>query len=583
MSKLLFIDSIAWDKIVWSNSYDKIRRIQKRIFKASQKGEVKRMHFLQKLLLRSPHAKLIAVQKVTTLNKGRKTAGVDKIIVTTSKQKLELAKTLQLNGKAESILRVWIPKPGKDEKRPLGIPTIRDRAKQALCLLAIEPQWEAKFEPNSYGFRPGRSAHDAIEAIFSNLHHNTDKYVFDADIKKCFDRIDHKALLSKLETFPLINAQIEAWLKAGIMDEFAQTEKISKSDMGTPQGGIISPLLSNIALHGLEEHLLNFVANRNMPKPHPGAAKGTRAKRAALGIVRYADDFVLIHRNLEIMTLVINETKNWLKNIGLEISEEKSALRMASQSFNFLGFTIYYIRNKTNKKFRVKITPSKNNISQITDKIRKIIKNNKASSSYKLIGLLRPVIIGWGNYFQYCECKQTFSKLDNVIWGMIRGWVFRRAIRQGRIAVKQKYFPPGKEYKFQGRSYTANWILNGTKRIKNESITEIYLPKISWIASKNFIKVKGNYSVYDENEIYWAMRTPRYSSLSTRVKNLLQRQKGQCAMCRKNFVPADIMEVDHIIPRSKGGKDSYINIQLLHRFCHINKTKQDLKNIEKNK
>lgn len=236
-----FIDGLAWDQIIWRNSHEKVRRMQKRIFKASRKGETKRMYFLQKLLIRSPHAKLVAVQRVTTLNKGKKTAGVDGIIATTSKQKLELAKTLQLNGKSQYVRRVWIPKPGKTEKRPLGIPTIRDRAKQALCMLALEPQWEAKFEANSYGFRPGRSTHDAIEAIFLNLHHNVDKWVFDADIRKCFDRISHDALLSKLDSFPLIQNQVWAWLKAGIMDDYSKTDKILEPIMGTPQGGIISP------------------------------------------------------------------------------------------------------------------------------------------------------------------------------------------------------------------------------------------------------------------------------------------------------------------------------------------------------
>jgi len=570
------LENLAWDNINWINSYNKIRRMQKRIFQASQKGQTQRMFFLQKILLRSPHARLIAVQRVTTLNKGKKTAGVDKVTVTTPQEKIELAKTLQLNGKASLVRRVWVPKPGKTEKRPLGIPTIRDRAKQALCKLALEPQWEAKFEANSYGFRPGRSSHDAIEAIFLNLRHDTDKLVFDADIRKCFDRIDHTTLLSKLGSFPLIQNQVSAWLKAGVMDEYAKTEKLSKTEMGTPQGGIISPLLANVALHGLEEHLLDFVSSRKMPKPHEGAAKGSKTKRAALGIVRYADDFVIIHRNKEIMRLVIEETEKWLRNVGLEISVEKSGLKLASQSFKFLGFTISYTRNHASGKFRVKIVPSKENILRITTKIKKIVLQNKASSSYKLIGLLRPVILGWGNYFQYCECKEAFSRVDNAIWGILRAWVFRRAIRQGRKSVKEKYFPADKEYKFRGRTYKANWILNGTKTHKGKVVAEIHLPKLSWITSAKFVKVKGTQSVYDGNEVYWALRTPRYTSLSTRVTNLLQRQKGKCAACRALFNPMDIMEVDHITPISKKGPDTYTNLQLLHRHCHVQKTKKDL-------
>jgi group II intron reverse transcriptase/maturase len=574
MSQNYYFDGLTWDQIVWSTSYEKVRSIQKRIFKASKSGDIKRMWFLQKLLLRNPHAKLVAVHTVTTLNKGRKTAGLDKQKISSSQEKLELAQNLRLNGKAYLVRRVWIPKPGKTEKRPLGIPTIQDRAKQALCKLALEPEWEAKFEPNSYGFRPGRSAHDAIEAIFSNLHFNVDKYIFDADIRKCFDKIDHETLLTKMNSFPLMRQQISAWLKAGIFDEYANTPKVIIPEMGTPQGGVISPLLANIALHGLEEHLLNFVSSRKFPKPHENASRGTKAKRAALGIIRYADDFVIIHRNLAIMQSVIQETKVWLSGVGLSISEEKSALKLASQSFKFLGFQIAYVN--TQGKFRTKITPSKENILRIIDKTRTTIQANKAASAYKLIGKLRPLLLGWANYFQFCECKDTFSKVDNIVYQQLRAWVFRRAIRQGRETVKQKYFPSNLSYKFQGRNYNANWILNGSMKREDGKIITNHLPKISWIKSRKFNKIKEDASVYDGNEVYWTLRNPRYSVLSTRVKNLMIRQDGKCTTCKVPFRTGDIMEIDHIIPRSKGGNDTYINLQLLHRQCHIEKTKKDL-------
>jgi len=571
-----YFEDLAWDKIMWCDAHNRVRRIQKRIYKASRAGNSGKLAFMQKMLLRNPHAKLVAVQSVTTLSKGKKTPVIDGFTATSGKQKLALAKSLFLNGKANPVKRVWIPKPGKTEKRPLGIPTIRDRAKQALCKLALEPQWEAKFEPNSYGFRPGRSAQDAIEAIFMNLHFNEDKYVFDADIRKCFSQIDHEALLAKLDTFPLMRAQIAAWLKTGIFDEFASTPGLSDcSTVGTPQGGVISPLLANIALHGLEDHLSEFVSKRNMPKPHAGASRGRRAKRTALGIVRYADDFVIIHRNLEIMQMVIQETKIWLNGMGLSISEEKSSLKKSSQAFKFLGFQITYVKNRVSGKLRVKITPSKDNICRIITNVKSIIQRNKAVSSYHLIGKIRPVILGWANYFQYCECKEVFSKVDNTIYQQIRAWVFRRAVRQGRIKVKEKYFPSGNTYPFQGRWYKANWILVGTKKLADDKKSTIYLPKLSWVNSKKYVKIKGDASVYDGNEVYWSLRTPRYSILSTRVKNLLLKQQGKCTICKKGFFEGDIMEVDHITPKFKGGLDEYSNLQLLHRQCHVNKTSQD--------
>jgi len=495
MSK--FFSELTWNDINWEDSYNIVRRSQRRIFKASQLGDKRKVRYLQQRLIRSPYAKVIAVQQVTTLNKGKNTPRVDGFVPTTPRMKLTLAKNLHLNGKASLVKRVWIPKPGKTEKRPLGIPTIQDRAKQALAKLALEPEWEAKFEPNSYGFRPGRSCHDAIEAIYTNLRHKVDKLVYDADIRKFFDRISHKAIIDKLESFSLMEKQVQAWLQAGIMEEYVNTPRVST---GTPQGGVISPLLANIALHGLEEHLKNYVSSRDFPKPHSTAARETRAKRTALGVIRYADDFVIIHRNPEIMEKVIVETKNWLTNIGLEISEEKSRLRWASQSFNFLGFQIILVKRQ--KEIRVKITPAKENVKALTDKTRSIIQNNKSASSYKLIYLLRPVLIGWGNYFRYCECKETFKKVDNVVYNQLRAWVLRRATRQGRIVTMRKYFPEGREYRFQNRTYKANWIFSGSQVGKGGKPVNVYLPKISWISSKSFVKVTDSSSAYDSNHVY---------------------------------------------------------------------------------
>jgi RNA-directed DNA polymerase len=462
MSK--FFCELTWNKIEWDNSYEIVRRSQRRIFKASQLGDKRKVKQLQQRLIRSSHAKLLAVQQVTTLNKGKNSP-----VPTNPSMKLTLAKNLHLNGKASLVKRVGIPKPGKVEERP----TIQDRAKQALAKLALEPEWEAKFEPNSYGFRPGRSSHDAIEAIFLNLRSKTDKLVYAADIRKSFDRIDHNALLAKIESFPLMERQISAWLKAGIMDEHSHRPR------NNPMAGIISPLLANIAFHGLEEHLKNYVCSGKFPKP---------LKRAALGVIRYADDFIIIHRNPEIMKKVILETKDWLAKVGLEISPEKTRVRKASESFNFLGFQITLVMKQG--QYRIKITPSKENVKKLTHKTRKIIQNNKSASSYGLIYLLRPVLIGWGNFFRYCECKETFKKVDNILYNQIRAWVFRRATRQGRETVKQKYFPENRVYKFQNRTYKGNWILNGTKTLKGGKPRSTNLPKLAWIASEKYVKEK---------------------------------------------------------------------------------------------
>lgn len=229
-----------WNAIPWRKLERKVFKLQKRIYKASQRGDVKMVRQLQKTLLHSWSAKCLAVRKVTQDNRGKKTAGVDGLKNLSPKARLILVKSLKLGSKAAPTRRVWIPKPdNREEFRPLSIPTIYDRTLQTLVKLALEPEWEAHFEGNMFGFRPGRSAHDAIEAIFLTIRFKP-KYVLDADISQCFDRINHKALLSKLNTFPSIRRQIRGWLRAGVIDfsAYSNREKpYSKTSSGAPQGG----------------------------------------------------------------------------------------------------------------------------------------------------------------------------------------------------------------------------------------------------------------------------------------------------------------------------------------------------------
>lgn len=577
MSKLIKLN-IAWNSIRWKQVSERVRRIQRRIYKARKNGQLGRVHWLQNHLIRSLDAKYLAVRTVTTVNRGKNTAGVDKVKGLSGSQKVALAKKLRLNGKALPIRRVWIPKPGKAEKRPLGIPTIHDRAKQALAKLALEPEWEAVFESNSYGFRPGRCSHDAIEAIFLAMRHKTPKWVYDADIRKCFDRIDHKALLDKLGTFPEMEKQVEAWLKANIMEGYADNPKdVQTSTMGTPQGGVISPLLANIALHGLENHLKKYVGDLPM-RPRPTANRGRVAKEKALTIVRYADDFVLIHENREILDLCIQQTSEWLKNIGLEVSEEKTTVRDGRQGFKFLGFQVIQVRS--GKEYKAKITPSTEKQTQLLEKIRKVIQLNKSSSAYKLVRTLRPIIIGWANYYRYCECQAVFRKLTHSIFSKVRAWVFRRDTRNGRKVVKEKYFPVGKTYTFNGTKHNDNWILYGKQKGAGNVVKEAFLPHMVWISSKKFVKVKEDKSPHDGDYMYWSVRAPKYTNASTRVQTLLKRQEMKCSLCKQKFTVFDQYEVDHVIPLHRGGQDQYNNLQLLHKHCHVKKTAQDLLSME---
>jgi RNA-directed DNA polymerase len=292
----------TWRELPWRMLEKHVYRMQKRIYRANQRGNTRQVEKLQKLLLKSEAARLLAVRRVTQDNRGKKTAGVDGVKSVPPKERFLMVK--QLHSKhwkhrrqPKPVRRVWIPKPGKAEKRPLGIPTMMERAKQALVKLALEPAWEAVFEPNSYGFRPGRSCHDAIGAIFLGIRYKP-KCVFDADIKGCFDAIDQEALLKKLNTYPKLAHLIRGWLKAGVMEgvDFTPTEQ------GTPQGGVISPLLANIALHGMEQTMIK------------GYSKSHAVEKPIL--IRYADDFVILHSDKTELQKAAERAAELLQDMG---------------------------------------------------------------------------------------------------------------------------------------------------------------------------------------------------------------------------------------------------------------------------
>jgi len=322
--------SVAWNKLPWRKLEQHCFRIQKRIYQARQNGSTRKVEKLQKLLMKSEAARLLAVRRVTQDNQGKKTAGVDGVKSVPPKERFVMVQHIhpkhwKKHKRPLPVRRVWIPKPGKpNEQRPLGIPVMMERSKQALVKLALEPAWEAVFEPNSYGFRPGRSCHDAIGAIFLAIKSKS-KFVLDADIKGCFDNISHTALLEKLHTLPPLTHLIKGWLKAGVMEgsDFSPTES------GTPQGGVISPLLMNIALHGMET-----------------AIKEVKYQDGKPIVVHYADDFVIFHPNKDELQKAATKASEWLKGMGLWLSPNKTKVthtltpHQGNVGFDFLGFTI---------------------------------------------------------------------------------------------------------------------------------------------------------------------------------------------------------------------------------------------------
>lgn len=515
----------TWNEIEWSYVNHSVRKIQYRIYEESRIGNTKQLYKLQKWLSENPLAKFLAVLQVT--QKECTSKHVHGKTSITPKEKYELAISLNLDGKSQLIPKVWIDKPGKKEKHALRIPRIQDRAKQALAKIVLEPEWEARFEKGSYGFRPGRSAHDAIAKAFTALSKQVPKWIYHADIRKCFDNINHDALLTKVNTFPKMKKQIESWLKAGIMEEYAniKKEEFTIPENASAQEKVISPLLVNIALHGLENYLQESAAKIKV-QPYLGGANEFAVKKRCLSVVRYADDFIVIHQNKEILLQLIPQIESWLSLMGLRINQEKSVLRDGKQGFSFLGFR--FVQTKcVNGLYKIKIYPSKENQVSIMKKVRQVIQTGKALSSYRLIQKLRPIIIGWGNYFCISECQTVFRKLSLSIFSKLRKWVFRRDRKHGKVIVKQKYFPSGKCYVYDGREYNDNWILVGKEKQKNGVIRENFLPQMSWFKSRRHVLVKNDSSIFDKKlSLYWSERNAKYSCFSKTTTKVLAFQKA---------------------------------------------------------
>lgn len=577
------MSKLAWNDVDWKLVNQRVTRQQYRIYKASLERETQntgndKLHALQRRVIVSLDTRLLAVRRVTTENKGRHTAGVDRQKTLSPTEKMDLVYKLKLDGKSSPIRRTYIPKPGKSDVRPLGIPTIEDRAKQMLAKIALEPEWEAKFEPNSYGFRPGRSCHDAIQSLFLSLRGKS-RYVLDADIQKCFDLINHNKLLQKLSTFGLMKRQIEAWLKADIMTGYAnRPNETFQSLEGTPQGGVISPLLANIALHGLENHIKTWYATKWYSETGQSRKIPIRDRKSQIGFSRYADDFIITAPRLADIEQIKEQVQLWLsEEAGLTLSEAKTRIVNSTEGFEFLGFRLISVKNISKGQYKLMIYPSKTSKARLVEKIRSIIQRNRAASSYNLIQQLSPRIIGWANYFQYSECSKDFTKMDFIIYQQLRAWVFRRKSSglRSREKLKEKYFPSGKVYLFRGKNHANNWVLWGQTKGKKGENREIFLPKLSWVASHQYVKIKDTATPYDGNHLYWAKRMEKYSGYSHSISRLIKRQYGQCAICKEYFTPVDIIEIDHITPRAKGGSDRFKNLQALHKHCHVQKSRRE--------
>ena len=396
-----------WERVEWWSCEREVRRLRQRIFKASKEGDLAKVRSLQKLMLRSGSNTLVSVRQVTQRNAGRRTAGIDEEVALTATARADVAVRVHQSiatWKPRAVRRVHIPKAGNAAKlRPLGIPVILDRCPQARVKNALEPEWEARFEPRSYGFRPDRSCQDAIQSIFTTCRgpRATRGWALDADLAAAFDKIDHDRLLSAIGSFPA-RGMVRGWLKAGVFEAgkgFAPTEE------GTPQGGVISPCLLNVALHGLEEAAgVRYVTSGT----HAGDIKADSPS-----VVRYADDLVALCHSQEQAEQVKARLAEWLAPRGLVFNEDKTKVVALSQGFDFLGVNVRRYGSK------LLIKPSMAAIGKLRRRLADEMRSLRGSNAMAVLARFNPIVRGWAAYYRNVVSTEVFASLDDYMWKLL--------------------------------------------------------------------------------------------------------------------------------------------------------------------
>ncbi|EJC3639673.1 group II intron reverse transcriptase/maturase [Salmonella enterica] len=537
---------MEWHDINWAKCHREVRRLQTRIVKATKEGRYGKVRCLQHLLTHSFSGKALAVRRVTE-NQGRNTPGVDRTLWTTPEAKSQAIQSIKQRGyQPQPLRRVYIPK-ANGKTRPLGIPTLKDRAMQALYMSALLPTAETTADRRSYGFRPDRSTADAIEQCFVVFARKGGaEWIMEGDITGCFDNISHEWLLDNV----LMDRKIlHKWLKAG----YIANRQLFPTKAGTPQGGIISPVLANITLDGLEPLLRTHFGRKFRFQGRTCSHK--------VNFVRYADDFIITGNSREQLEQDVKPlVEEFVKERGLTLSPEKTKITHLDEGFDFLG------QNIRKYKGKLLIKPSKTNIKTFLGKVRSIIRSGKALPQIKLIKMLNPVISGWANYHQHVVSKKVFSSVDHEIWKALWQWSLRRHPNKGKGWVRMRYFH---------RTQTRSWIFavetselgaNGKKLLKS-----LRLASDTRIVRHKVIKMDAN--PFDpEWETYFEARISNkmQNSLKGRRKlyNLWVNQKGKCAVCHQLITSESGWHVHHMIRRTDGGSNENSNLLMVHPTCH---------------
>jgi RNA-directed DNA polymerase len=503
-----------WDAVAWRTAENDVRRLRQRIFAASQAGDLKKVRNLQKLMLRSRSNALVSVRRVTEINAGRMTAGVDGKVVVAPEQKAELVDWVQHQAEPWSprpVKRVYVPK-SNGRRRPLGIPVIADRCLQALTVNALEPEWEARFEPKSYGFRPGRGCHDAIVAIHTTASRTDAKrlWVLDADLAAAFDRLDHEHILGSLGGFPA-RELVRQWLTAGVIEN----GRFSPTEEGAPQGGVISPLLLNVALHGME-------AAAGVRYHVTGTRAGTTMSGCP-AVIRYADDLLALCHSREQAEQVKARLAEWLAPRGLVFNEDKTQITHLDQGVDFLGFTIRRFRGG-----KLLTKPSNDALRRIRKRLSTEAKALRGANADAVIGKLNPIIAGWAAYYRIGVSKRAFTRLDAHMWRLVFKWARISHPNKPTRWVTARYFG---EFNPARRD---KWIFGSRQ-------SGFYLRKFAWTPIVRHRMVAGTASPDDPSLTdYWAKRRRRSKPpLGTAILRLLQTQRGRCSICRGLLLHAD--------------------------------------------
>ncbi len=532
-----------WHAIDWRAVNTNVRRLQARLVKATKEKRWGKVKALQRLLTHSFSGKALAVRRVTE-NQGKNTPGVDRVLWNTPQKKLNAIYSLrQRDYHPQPLRRVYIPKKN-GKKRALGIPVMKCRAMQALYLLALHPVAETTADPHSYGFRPGRSTADAMEHCFTIVaRHISPQWILEGDIKSCFDHISHAWLLTHT---PREKAMLKKWLKAGYLER----QVLHPTEEGTPQGGIISPVLANMTLDGLEALLQAKFPQNTKRKGKYYAPK--------LHLVRYADDFIITGVSKELLEKEVKPlVEQFLRERGLQLSEEKTVITHIEEGFDFLGQNVR--KYKTGKRHKLLIKPSKKNVHTFLEKIRATVKANKALPAGKLIFKLNPIIQGWATYHQHVVSKETFNAVDDAIYRTIRQWIERRHPRKSNAWKAKKYFTS-----HQGN----NWVFHG---MLNEQ--EYYLYEAARVPIKRHTAIQAEANPFDPIwESYFEKRLDTQMIATSKgkqwLRHLWQEQNGRCPVCQQKITKRTGWHSHHIIWRSKGGPDTQDNRVLLHPTCH---------------